>query len=184
MGRISRAAQVGVAQRVPKPPSPSSRAVSAAMRGNTRERTRPEMIVPRLLHQLGYRYRTQGATLPGRPDVVFTSRRRCSDPRVEQGCPLRSRPRSNTAYWHAKLDRNIERDSEHERALAELGWQVLTIWECECRDLNPNSDFRVKRWKGSCAYVDAHRNTRQNKTSGGASTESITPSLHRRKPGC
>jgi DNA mismatch endonuclease, patch repair protein len=73
--------------------------------------------------------------------VVFTSRRavvqvhgcfwhRHADP----ACPLRSRPRSNTAYWHAKLDRNIERDSEHERALAELGWQVLTIWECECRD--------------------------------------------------
>jgi len=115
--------------------------VSAAMRGNRREDTRPELFVRRLLHRLGYRFRIHLAELPGKPDVVLSRRRAVvfvhgcfwhqhSDP----ACPLRSRPRRNIEYWNSKLTRNVERDSEHLAALEAIGWRALVVWECECKD--------------------------------------------------
>ncbi|MGH6946432.1 MAG: very short patch repair endonuclease [Kiloniellales bacterium] len=76
--------------------------------------------------------------MPGKPDIVFRSRKSVifvhgcfwhqhSHPR----CPLRSRPRTNTGYWNAKLERNVERDTENRALLYELGWRELTVWECE-----------------------------------------------------
>ncbi len=110
------------------------------MRGNRRVNTKPELYVRKLLYALGYRYRLHVQSLPGRPDIVFRSRRcaiqvhgcfwhQHSDP----FCPLSSRPRSNKRYWNAKLNRNVIRDREHDQKIRFLGWRVLTIWECECR---------------------------------------------------
>lgn len=130
-----------MARRVPRAPPPLSAAASASMRGNKRADTRPEMIVRRLLHRLGYRYRTHVKELPGRPDLVFSRRRivvqvhgcfwhQHPDPR----CPLRSRPKGNADYWRAKLDRNVERDAEQAREIAERGWTTVIVWECDCLD--------------------------------------------------
>lgn len=103
--------------------------------------TEPERIVRRLLTQLGYRYRLHRADLPGRPDIVFIGRRKCI---FVNGCfwhghncarGARS-PRDNADYWRAKIARNVERDRENERALAALGWDAMTLWECELRSLN------------------------------------------------
>lgn len=124
---------------VPISPPPSSAGVTAAMRGNRRTDTKPEWFVRRLLYSLGYRYRLHAQSLPGKPDIIF-SRKRCAiqvrgcfwHQHPSSSCPLRSRPRSNTSYWNAKLDRNVARDRERDAQLRALGWRVLTIWECEC----------------------------------------------------
>lgn len=102
--------------------------------------TRPEMIVRRLVHGLGYRYRLHGQKLPGRPDLVFAARGKvifvhgCFWHR-HPGCRLARMPKSRVDFWRAKLDGNRERDLVKQRALAELGWQWLVLWECQLNDL-------------------------------------------------
>ena len=104
--------------------------------------TKPEMLVRRLIHGMGFRYRLHGLDLPGKPDLVFTSRRKVifvhgcfwhmhGDP----CCPDRREPQSNQEYWKPKLARNRRRDAEHLAALETIGWSVLTVWECETRDV-------------------------------------------------
>ncbi|WP_215767519.1 very short patch repair endonuclease [Gluconobacter cerinus] len=101
--------------------------------------TQPEMIVRRLAHRLGYRFRLHRRNLPGHPDLVFPARRAVI---FVHGCFWHQhdcsrgarRPISNKAYWHSKLDRNIERDREAREQLESQGWRVLVLWECEMRD--------------------------------------------------
>ncbi|RQZ75946.1 DNA mismatch endonuclease Vsr [Burkholderia glumae] len=101
--------------------------------------TKPELIVRSLIHRMGYRYRLHGKRLPGRPDLVFSKRRKvifvhgCFWHRHE-GCRLARLPKSRLDFWRPKLEANAERDKEVERRLSELGWKVLTIWECEVKD--------------------------------------------------
>lgn len=124
------------------PPTPTSKAVSAVMRANRGRDTKPELAVRRLLFSRGYRFRVHLKTLPGRPDIVFTRRKKAvlvngcfwhQHPSLT--CPLRSRPKSNTDYWTAKLERNVERDRLNQIRLHDLGWLTMTIWECELRDV-------------------------------------------------
>jgi DNA mismatch endonuclease (patch repair protein) len=103
--------------------------------------TKPEMVVRRMLHRLGYRYRLHGKALPGKPDLVFTSRRKvifvhgCFWHQHEATACLDGRkPKSNTDYWHPKLARNVERDQQHVEKLRAEGWCVLVVWDCEMRD--------------------------------------------------
>lgn len=97
---------------------------------------RPEMRVRRTAHGLGYRYRLHGRDLPGKPDLVFRSRKKAIFVHGcfwhhHTHCKISRTPRSNQQYWTAKLRRNVERDAEHLVALAALEWSVLVIWECE-----------------------------------------------------
>lgn len=103
--------------------------------------TAPELLVRRLLHSRGWRYRLHAKDLPGRPDIVFRSLRAAilvhgcfwhCHPRAE--CQDSRLPKSNTAYWTPKLQRNVERDERAQQALAAQGWRVLVVWECELRD--------------------------------------------------
>ncbi|MBI2825940.1 MAG: DNA mismatch endonuclease Vsr [Planctomycetia bacterium] len=100
--------------------------------------TEPEMIVRRLIHHLGFRYRLHDLSLPGRPDIVlhrlkkvvlvngcFWHRHRC-----KFGRPL---PATNRTYWRAKLQRNADRDRLNRRRLRRQGWEVLVLWECWTR---------------------------------------------------
>lgn len=130
----------GAGRLVPAAPRSTSAAASAAMRGNKRAGTRPEMTVRRLLHNMGYRFRLHAADLPGKPDIVFRSRRVAIrvqgcfwHQHADSDCPLVSQPRSNSSYWVAKLARNVARDKEQELALKQMGWRVETVWECECQ---------------------------------------------------
>jgi DNA mismatch endonuclease, patch repair protein len=101
--------------------------------------TKPEMVVRRLLHRLGYRYGLHGKTLPGRPDLVFASRRKVI---FVHGCywhihdcPLgRPVPKTRTEFWQAKRQGNVDRDRANVEALASQGWEVLVVWECETKD--------------------------------------------------
>lgn len=98
--------------------------------------TRPEMVVRRLIHGLGFRYRLHEKSLPGKPDLVFRKRRKvvfvhgCFWHRHEN-CRLARLPKSRVDFWMPKLNRNRERDAENVARLSELGWEALVIWECE-----------------------------------------------------
>lgn len=99
---------------------------------------KPEMIVRRMTHAMGYRYRLHYKKLPGTPDLVFPSRHKAifvhgcfwhrhSDP----SCKKARMPKSNRDYWVSKFERNVVRDAESLSCLVEMGWSVLVIWECE-----------------------------------------------------
>ena len=107
--------------------------------GRVRSRgSKAELMVRRLTHRMGYRYRLHRRDLPGRPDLTFVKDRKVM---FVHGCfwhghscqAGRNRPKSNTAYWEKKLKRNTERDLENQTDLARMGWEVLIIWECELR---------------------------------------------------
>lgn len=98
--------------------------------------TGPELVVRRLVHAMGYRYRLHGKGLPGRPDLVFRSRGKvifvhgCFWHRHE-GCVLARLPKSRADFWLPKLEANRERDECNRRDLKSAGWKVLTVWECQ-----------------------------------------------------
>lgn len=103
--------------------------------------TKPELIVRRLLHAMGYRFRLQRKDLPGKPDIVLPRHRvaifvhgcfwhRHPDP----ACRLARLPKSRLDFWVPKLEANRARDIKNEQSVLDLGWRVLTIWECEVKD--------------------------------------------------
>jgi DNA mismatch endonuclease Vsr len=102
--------------------------------------TAPEMVLRRLLHAMGYRYRLHSRHLPGKPDIVLPGRRMVIDVRgcfwhrhPDTGCRNAVLPRTRADWWAAKLRRNIERDRANVEALEVAGWGVLVVWECEVR---------------------------------------------------
>lgn len=109
-------------------------AMMAAIRGKD---TKPEMLVRRTAHALGFRYSLHRRDLPGSPDLVFPGRRKvvfvhgCYWHR-HPGCRFAYEPKSNVDFWTRKFDRNVERDRQALTRLKELGWNPLVIWECEC----------------------------------------------------
>lgn len=112
--------------------------VSARMRRIRKTDTKPELIVRRLAHGLGYRYRLYRRDLPGTPDLVFPRLRKVIFVHGcfwhQHDCPLgRKQPSTNRDYWLPKLARNVERDRSARARLQSDGWKVLVIWECETR---------------------------------------------------
>ncbi|MCG8362899.1 MAG: DNA mismatch endonuclease Vsr [Pseudanabaenales cyanobacterium] len=113
---------------------------SAIMRAVKSNDTKPEMLVRQLVHSLGYRYRLHRADLPGKPDLVFSSRRKAI---FVHGCFWHGHdcsrgarmPKSNTDYWRRKITRNQERDQANLVALSHQGWRTLIVWECQTKDL-------------------------------------------------
>jgi len=113
--------------------------ISEQMRRIRKVDTKPELLVRRLAHRLGYRYRLHRRDLPGTPDLVFPSKRKVVLVHGcfwhQHHCPLGSKkPRTNVHYWLPKLARNKDRDVTAQRALEKLGWSILVVWECETRD--------------------------------------------------
>jgi DNA mismatch endonuclease (patch repair protein) len=110
------------------------------MRAVSGKNTAPEMCVRRLAHSMGYRYALHVKRLPGKPDLVFVSRRKII---FVHGCFWhkhncrhgRVSPATNSGYWSAKREGNARRDREHVKALRSDGWRVLVLWECWTRDL-------------------------------------------------
>jgi DNA mismatch endonuclease, patch repair protein len=115
------------------------------MRAVRQALTRPEMIVRRLLHATGLRFRVQRRDLPGTPDIVLSKHRTAIFVHVcfwhrHEGCSKATTPKSRVEFWSEKFDQNVERDREKERALVNTGWRVLTIWECETRSIDMLSE--------------------------------------------
>ena len=119
--------------------SPASRSIRMSkIKGKD---TKPELLVRRLTHRLGYRYRLHRKSLPGRPDLVFGPRRKvifvhgCFWHRHEDSdCKLARLPKSRLDFWLPKLEANKERDERNIFELRKLGWDVLVIWECQTRN--------------------------------------------------
>lgn len=101
--------------------------------------SKPEMKLRSLVHRMGYRYRLHGRGLPGKPDMVFSSRKAvifmhgCFWHR-HRNCPLARMPKSRVAFWSKKLEENRKRDGRVRYKLRKMGWRVLVIWECQLRD--------------------------------------------------
>ena len=99
--------------------------------------SKPEEMVRKYLFSKGFRYRKNVRTLPGCPDIVLTKYHTVI---FVNGCFWHKHdcgrfvwPASNIEYWIPKINRNVERDKEHYRKLADMGWKVLIIWECELK---------------------------------------------------
>lgn len=111
---------------------------SNLMRRVRGKNTAPEMVVRRIAHAIGYRYRLHVATLPGKPDLVFPGRRRAIFVHGcfwhGHGCKLGRLPKSRLEFWEPKIVRNRQRDAENVVSLAALGWKTLTIWQCDTRN--------------------------------------------------
>lgn len=120
-------------------PNPSSAAVTAAMKGNRRADTKPELALRSALHARGLRFRKDfllrtSAGSRVKADIVFTRRRLAVfvDGCFWHGCPTHGHtPKANTHYWAPKLERNRDRDARVTAALEADGWKVLRIWEHE-----------------------------------------------------
>lgn len=100
--------------------------------------TLPEMVVRRLVHGMGYRYRLHAAEMPGTPDLVFPKLRSVIEVRGcfwhrHRGCRRSELPRTHTEFWAPKLERNRQRDEENARKLRRLGWRLCVVWGCEVK---------------------------------------------------
>ena len=109
---------------------------SRIMRAVKSSDTVPELIVRRMVHALGYRFRLHRKDLPGKPDLTFPRLRRVifvhgcfwhGHP-CARGCRI---PVNNREYWTTKIGRNRKRDERVRKALRALGWGYLSIWECQ-----------------------------------------------------
>ena len=119
-------------------PDVYSREVRSRVMSRIRKRdTSPEIVVRRFLHKVGCRFRLHRQDLPGVPDIVLAKHRTVIFVHGcfwhQHKCSLGKVPKSNVGYWRPKLRRNQQRDKEHVKALRELGWQVIVIWECQTR---------------------------------------------------
>jgi len=97
--------------------------------------TKPEMAVRRWLWAHGYRYRLNVKSVPGKPDIVMRRYRTAIFVNGcfwhgHEGCNKFVMPKSNTDFWHAKIERNRTRDTRNYEELMQAGWQVIVIWEC------------------------------------------------------
>lgn len=100
--------------------------------------TKPEMLVRRYLHGMGWRYGLHNKKLPGSPDIVM---RRFKTVIFVHGCFWHGHenckyyrlPKSNIEFWQDKVNKNRARDERDIDALHKLGWKVIIIWECELK---------------------------------------------------
>jgi DNA mismatch endonuclease, patch repair protein len=100
--------------------------------------TKPEMVVRRTLHAMGFRFRLFRRDLPGRPDIVLPKHQLaifvhgCFWHRHD-GCYLSSTPKTRVEFWSDKFATNVARDARNSAELRALGLRVGVIWECETR---------------------------------------------------
>lgn len=98
--------------------------------------TKPELIVRKYLYKRGYRYRKNVKRLPGSPDIVL---KKYGIAIFIHGCFWHGHdthfhmPKSNVEFWEKKIRRNIQRDEENREQLKRMGWNVLTVWECQLK---------------------------------------------------
>ena len=101
--------------------------------------TAPELLVRRLLHRLGHRFRIGNRDLPGSPDAANRTRRwavfvhGCYWHQHPE-CPRATVPKRNREFWEEKFRANRERDEQVTAELEIRGFTVLTVWECETED--------------------------------------------------
>lgn len=137
---------------LPKPESRPDAIRRRTMRAVKARDTKPELAVRRIAHGLGRRFRLHRKDLPGAPDLAFAKDRRVIFVHGcfwhGHDCPRGARtPKTNRAYWLAKIARNTARDRAALTELDALGWEALVVWECELKDRARLTD-RIARFLG------------------------------------
>lgn len=113
--------------------------------------TRPEIQIRRIVYSLGFRYRLHVSALPGKPDLVFSRRRKvifvhgCFWHRHPR-CALARLPKSKRAFWIPKLTENRSRDLRTARRLRNRGWKILTLWECQVKKDVGQIEKKIRRF--------------------------------------
>ena len=101
--------------------------------------TKPELVLRKALHGLGYRFRLHRKDLPGSPDIVFPSRRKVILVHGcywhGHGCRWGKLPKTRLDYWQPKIEANRERDARNLSDLLSMGVTPLVVWQCELREL-------------------------------------------------
>ena len=110
---------------------------SKIMRSIRSKDTGPELVVRKLLTEMGFRYRLHRKDIPGKPDIAFIGRKKVIFVNGcfwhgHEGCPIAHMP--DYKFWQEKLEANKKRDQKALEALSKLGWKVLIIWECGLKD--------------------------------------------------
>ena len=101
--------------------------------------TKPELMVRKHLHKIGFRFRLNCKVASTKPDLVLPRWGTCIFVHGcywhrHEGCKLASTPKTNTAFWLSKFERNTCRDKRNVSELKSLGWSVGIIWECSVRN--------------------------------------------------
>ncbi len=110
--------------------------------------TKPELFVRSLLHKLGFRFRLNYNKVPGKPDIAFPKEKKAIFINGcfwhgHKGCDRASCPRTNKTFWNNKIKINILRDKKVIKELNNIGWKVLTLWQCEIKSTK-KLDKRLK----------------------------------------
>lgn len=100
--------------------------------------TKPELMVRKYLWRMGFRYRLNNPRLPGHPDIVLRKYRTCVFVNGcfwhgHEDCGRFRLPKTNTEFWARKIERNRQRDREEQKKLADMGWHVIVVWECQLK---------------------------------------------------
>ncbi|MBO4365967.1 MAG: very short patch repair endonuclease [Eggerthellaceae bacterium] len=122
-----------------KAPTATNEHVRKSMQGNKRRDTKPELVVRRMLREMGYPgYRLDWKKAKGHPDIAYPGRKIAIFVmgcfwHHHEGCKFATTPKQHVDYWQAKFARNKQRDQEVRDALRSEGWQIVEIWECELK---------------------------------------------------
>jgi len=119
-------------------PVPKSETVSRVMSANRAKDSKPELTLRKALWHAGLRgYRLHYKRVPGRPDISYVGKKLAI---FVHGCFWHrcptcnyTLPKNNTEFWQAKFDRNVARDQKKAEDLRNIGWTVITVWECEMK---------------------------------------------------
>jgi len=100
--------------------------------------TKPEILVRSFIFRMGFRFRLHRRDLPGTPDIILPRHGKIIFVNGcfwhgHKSCPRSIRPTTNENFWNNKLDENLKRDKRYRRELKQMGWKVLTVWECETK---------------------------------------------------
>lgn len=96
--------------------------------------TEPELLIRKMLHKKGFRYRIHDKSLPGKPDLVFPKYNAVIQVHGcfwhQHNCHLFKWPKARQEFWRNKISGNYQKDRETEKLLLKEGWRILTVWEC------------------------------------------------------
>lgn len=100
--------------------------------------TKIEVEVRSWLFSRGFRFRKNDKRYPGKPDIVLPKYKTvifingCFWHR-HAGCKYATTPKTRTEFWLEKFERNVRNDELHRQQLEDMGWKVITIWECQLK---------------------------------------------------
>lgn len=119
--------------------------------------TKPEIIIRKYIHKRGFRYRINDNRYPGKPDIVLPKYRviifihGCFW-HGHQNCKRAKLPDTRREFWKAKISNNIIRDKKNTQLLEDMGWTILTIWQCEIGTL-ANKEKRLEKLIEEIAFT-------------------------------